>query len=122
MTLGFIQILFSTKEVNALRKKEFEGNAQFHSSLLFDVIECFSVEGYLIIGLWAMMLLMSVMYDIPELNIGFHFYMKSDKDDEEHTALNTAIQKAGPKYTKHVDEEQTTAAPVVPEESRGLDQ
>ncbi|XP_076096999.1 potassium channel subfamily K member 1-like [Mytilus galloprovincialis] len=65
---------------------------------------------YLVIGLWAMMLLMSVLYDIPELNIGFHFYMKSDKDeDEERTALKSSIEKTGTKYTKHVDEEQPTA-------------
>ncbi|CAC5363607.1 KCNK1 [Mytilus coruscus] len=64
---------------------------------------------YLVIGLWAMMLLMSVLYDIPELNIGFHFYMKSDKDeDEERTALKSSIEKTGTKYTKHVDEEQPT--------------
>lgn len=72
---------------------------------------------YLIIGLWCMMLVMSVMYDIPELNVGFHFYTKSDSDDEESTTLRPSIQKTGQKYIKHVDEEST--APTIPQETSG---
>lgn len=70
---------------------------------------------YLVLGLWAMMLLMSIMYDIPELNIGFHFYMKSDPEDEERQVLKSSIDKQGPKYTKHVDEEQTAPTSVTGE-------
>ena len=34
-----------------------------------------------------MMLLLATIYDVPELNIGFHFYLKSDEDDEERKSL-----------------------------------
>ena len=39
---------------------------------------------YLFVGLVGMMLLLANVYDVPELNIGQHFYMRSD--DEEGTA------------------------------------
>lgn len=32
---------------------------------------------YLFLGLLVMMLLLAVLYDIPELNLGFHFYLKT---------------------------------------------
>lgn len=33
--------------------------------------------------------------------------MKSDPEDEERQTLKSSMDKQGPKYTKHVDEEQT---------------
>ena len=89
-------------------------------SVLYDI---FYILGYLVLGLWAMMILMSVLYDIPELNIGFHFYMKSDKDDdEERTALKSSIEKtAGSKYIKHVDEENTAHTGVQDESSKNAE-
>ena len=37
---------------------------------------------YLFIGLVFMMLTLANVYDIPELNIGYHFYMRSDDEEE----------------------------------------
>ena len=34
-----------------------------------------------------MMLLLATIYDVPELNIGFHFYLKSDEDEDERKRL-----------------------------------
>ncbi len=48
-----------------------------------------------------MMLLLANIYDIPELNIGYHFYMRSDQEDGERTRLNSS--DAGPKYTEQVN-------------------
>lgn len=48
-----------------------------------------------------MMLVLANIYDIPELNIGFHFYMKSDDDDSERVRLRTSSDE-GVKYTKQV--------------------
>ncbi|KAJ8305111.1 hypothetical protein KUTeg_017336 [Tegillarca granosa] len=44
--------------------------------------------------------------DSPEqkLNLGFHFYMKSDGQDEEHASLRGNAD--GPKYTKQIDDDQ----------------
>ena len=56
-------------------------------------------------GLVSMMLLLAVLYEIPELNLGFHFYMKSDRDDDEHVRLRDALDSSGPKYTKQIDDD-----------------
>ena len=37
-----------------------------------------------------MMLLLATIYDVPELNIGFHFYLKSDEDEDERKSLNVS--------------------------------
>ena len=50
-----------------------------------------------------MMLVLANIYDVPELNIGFHFYMKSDDEDQERMRLRTSSD-VGPKYTQQVDE------------------
>ena len=47
----------------------------------------FSFAVYLFIGLILMMLLLATIYDVPELNIGFHFYLKSDEDEDERKRL-----------------------------------
>ncbi|KAK3092852.1 hypothetical protein FSP39_007919 [Pinctada imbricata] len=60
---------------------------------------------YLFLGLTVMMLLLAVLYDIPELNLGFHFYMKSDEQEDERTKLRDSIDTAGPKYTAQIDED-----------------
>ena len=70
------------------------------ASMLFHV----SVTGYLMLGLVMMMLLLAVLYEIPELNLGFHFYMKSDDISEEEVSLRSSIKKEGLQYTKQVDD------------------
>ena len=49
-----------------------------------------------------MMLTLANIYDVPELNVGYHFYMRSDEDDSERTKLRTS--KQGPKYTEQNNE------------------
>ncbi|XP_064484143.1 potassium channel subfamily K member 1-like isoform X2 [Ornithodoros turicata] len=62
-----------------------------------------AVVGYLLIGLTSMMLLLNVLYDIPQLNIGIFFLLKSDEmtNDPEKVRLHHGL---GPKYTQQVDE------------------
>ncbi|XP_060572561.1 potassium channel subfamily K member 1-like isoform X1 [Ruditapes philippinarum] len=59
---------------------------------------------YLFIGLMMMMLILAVLYEIPELNIGFHFYLKSDTDEDERMRLQ-ASAASGQKYSKQIDDE-----------------
>lgn len=73
---------------------------------------------YLFFGLIAMMLVLANIYDIPELNIGFHFYMKSDDDDSERVRLRTSSDE-GVKYTKQIDEPGATRTE---EETQGITQ
>lgn len=56
-------------------------------------------------GLLVMMLLLAVLYDIPELNLGFHFYLKSDEEEEERARLRSGTESSGPKYTKQRDDD-----------------
>ena len=69
---------------------------------------------YLLLGLLMMMMVLSVLYDIPELNLGFHFYLKNDNPDEEQTRLraDTADTSGGTahKYQKQVDDAESLAA------------
>ena len=64
-------------------------------------------------GLLSMMLMLAVLYDIPELNLGFHFYLKSDGEEGERTSLRSSME-GGPKYTKQVDDEPRPPAPPQP--------
>lgn len=59
-----------------------------------------------------MMLVLAVLYDIPELNLGFHFYLRSDEQDEERTTLRSSMEASGPKYSKQVDEEHPQQHPI----------
>ena len=68
------------------------------------------ISGYLVLGLLMMMLMLSVLYEIPELNIGFHFYMKSDADEEERQRLRASATSQGPKYTKQIDDDSATTS------------
>ena len=55
-----------------------------------------------------MMLMLAVIYEVPELNLGLHFYMKSDESDpvaEEKKRLRPADSAGGPKYTEQQDEQ-----------------
>ena len=64
-----------------------------------------------------MMMVLSVLYEIPELNLGFHFYLKNDSNpDEEQTRLrgadpsDTTSAGSGHKYQKQVDDAEGQAA------------
>ena len=52
-----------------------------------------------------MMTALSVLYEIPELNIGLHFYQKNGGPNEEQTSLNKSNQDeaalACSQYKKH---------------------
>lgn len=61
---------------------------------------------YLFLGLIMMMLVLANIYDVPELNVGFHFYMRSDDEEQERLRLRSADNQSGPKYTQHVDDPQ----------------
>ena len=52
-----------------------------------------------------MMLTLANIYDVPELNIGFHFYLKSDEEHQE-AAERTPIrgESQGKKYSQQVNE------------------
>ena len=59
---------------------------------------------YLFIGLMFMMLTLANIYDVPELNIGHHFYLKSDEETDEQRHLRAGDNQTGPKYTSQVNE------------------
>jgi len=67
---------------------------------------------YLFVGLTMMMLTLASIYDVPELNIGYHFYLKSDENKPECSRLSES--PVGPKYT----EEGGYQGPAASEESR----
>ena len=76
--------------------------------------------GYLFLGLIMMMLVLANIYDVPELNIGFHFYMRSDDEEQERLRLRSADAHAGPKYTQQVDDQQNMSVSAT-SVSRGED-
>jgi len=63
-------------------------------------------SAYLLVGLTSMMLMLTVFYDIPQLNFGLFFLLKSDEytSDPEKMRLHGTVAAAGPKYTPQVDE------------------
>lgn len=63
--------------------------------------------GYLFLGLIIMMLLLAVIYDVPELNIGFHLYLRSDDDESERMRLrqSSGDVTSGQRYTRQVDDD-----------------
>ncbi|CAH1791764.1 unnamed protein product [Owenia fusiformis] len=61
-----------------------------------------ATTGYLLVGLVMMMLLLTTIYDIPELNLGLHFYMKKDEVDEEKVHLRSGEEPAC-KYTEQIN-------------------
>lgn len=64
-----------------------------------------TVAGYLLVGLTFMMLTLTVFYDIPQLNFGLFFLMRSDETtgDPEKVRLQTP-GAVGPKYTQQLDD------------------
>ncbi|RUS76878.1 hypothetical protein EGW08_015369, partial [Elysia chlorotica] len=65
---------------------------------------------YFLIGITMLLLLVTVFYDIPELNLGYHFYLKSDearRPDDEQTRLKPTETSNGGKYSKQVDDSQS---------------
>ncbi|GFS10632.1 potassium channel subfamily K member 1 [Elysia marginata] len=61
-------------------------------------------------GITMLLLLVTVFYDIPELNLGYHFYLKSDEKrgpDDEQTRLKPTNSANGGKYSKQVDDSQS---------------
>ena len=75
-------------------------------------LNCRLLAVYLFVGLTMMMLTLASIYDVPELNIGYHFYLKSDEDKPECSRLSES--PVGPKYT----EEGGYQGPAASEESR----
>jgi len=65
---------------------------------------------YLLLGLIIMMLALAVVYEIPELNLGFHFYMKSDEEGDEEKVRLKDSESGGPKYTQQINEGDSTPA------------
>ncbi|CAG5117725.1 unnamed protein product [Candidula unifasciata] len=67
---------------------------------------------YLLIGITMLLLVITVFYDIPELNLGYHFYLKSDEacrkaEDSEKTKLKSKELGTSNKYIKQVDDVQS---------------
>ncbi|XP_023727351.1 potassium channel subfamily K member 1 isoform X3 [Cryptotermes secundus] len=64
-----------------------------------------ATTGYLLVGLTFMMLTLTVFYDIPQLNFGLFFLMRSDETtgDPEKVRLQTP-GAVGPKYTQQLDD------------------
>ncbi|XP_046985563.1 potassium channel subfamily K member 1-like [Schistocerca americana] len=64
-----------------------------------------ATTGYLLAGLTFMMLTLTVFYDIPQLNFGLFFLMRSDETtgDPEKVRLQTP-GTIGPKYTQQLDD------------------
>ncbi|CAG5116850.1 unnamed protein product [Candidula unifasciata] len=68
---------------------------------------------YLLIGITMLLLVVTVFYDIPELNLGYHFYLKSDEirprtdEVDEQTRLKPTESGNSHKYTKQVDDIQS---------------
>ncbi|GAB6031396.1 hypothetical protein CHUAL_009178 [Chamberlinius hualienensis] len=63
--------------------------------------------GYLVIGLSFMMLMLTVFYEIPQLNFGMFFLLRNDEvtTDPERVHIRTAIKSSGgPKYARQIDE------------------
>lgn len=60
-----------------------------------------------------MMLMLAVIYDVPELNLGYHLYLKSDEPDAERMRLTQASGDgvASQRYTQQVDEDAGGAPP-----------
>ncbi|GIY46112.1 potassium channel subfamily K member 1 [Caerostris darwini] len=71
--------------------------------------------GYLLIGLTFMMLFLAVLYDIPQLNFGMFFLLKSDgTSDPEKMRLHPSTGLYGPKYSQHIDEPTIRHVKAVP--------
>ncbi|XP_013410263.1 potassium channel subfamily K member 1 isoform X2 [Lingula anatina] len=58
---------------------------------------------YLYLGLIFMMLMIAVLYEIPELNLGIHFYMATAGSGDGETTYLQA-RNGGPNYTQQIDE------------------
>jgi len=67
-------------------------NGSVQNRTIYKIVTTF----YLFIGLVMMMTMLATIYEVPELNIGFHFYLRSDDElNEERVRLNTSKQ---PRY------------------------
>lgn len=49
-----------------------------------------------------MMLSLATIYEIPEMNLGSHFYLKSEDEDSEKQTLKPSSNSV--KYTEQVNE------------------
>uniref|UniRef100_A0A5S6R2B4 Two pore potassium channel protein sup-9 n=1 Tax=Trichuris muris TaxID=70415 RepID=A0A5S6R2B4_TRIMR len=67
--------------------------------------------GYLLVGLIGMMLFLSVIYDVPELNIG-RFLIDDGVNPHEKDRLRTR-DSSGPSYTRQIDEEEDRISPEI---------
>lgn len=62
-----------------------------------------SLTVYLFLGLVMMMLVITVLYEIPELNLGIHFQMKGDTESEAES-IHLRSSQNGHTYTQHRNE------------------
>lgn len=76
-----------------------------------------ATTGYLLVGITLMMLLLTIYYDIPELNLGSLFLMRSDErtGDPEKMRLSTP---ATIKYTEEESKETPSPEDVTPVHAR----
>ncbi|CDW52169.1 potassium channel subfamily k member [Trichuris trichiura] len=74
-----------------------------HLSVLVSKTKHFvTLRGYLLVGLAGMMLFLSVIYDVPELNFG-RFLIDDSVSPHEKDRLRTS-DSGGPSYTRQIDE------------------
>lgn len=71
-----------------------------------------SITLYIAVGLLFVMLLLAVVYEIPEFNLGLHLSMRSDEFEEkgENVRLTNVGVNLPPRYMTQVDEVPETAA------------
>jgi len=68
---------------------------------------------YIAVGLLFVMLLLAVVYEIPEFNLGLHLSMRSDEFEEkgENVRLTNVGVNLPPRYMTQIDEPTTSEGP-----------
>ena len=76
-----------------------------HIHVYMYLIYC--LQGYLLLGLIAMMVFLTTVYEIPELNLGFFLFLKSDNDDPERMRLTKAPcdLDSSQNYVRQIDDD-----------------
>jgi potassium channel subfamily K protein 1 len=76
---------------------------------------------YLFIGLVLMLLLVANIYDIPELNLGHYFYLRSDELDGEQKLLKSSAAAAGAEQSRYTSTSATSVNKAYMSNSRSDD-